>query len=210
MQSFERASRTYTRDSFRLLRRHFTAVDLAPPQLLLVYHSRTGLARQMADGLEAGARDAANMMGMDLEVVRKRAKDATAADVQSSSGYLFCAPENLASVSGEMKEFFDRTYYDMFDAVGVVGTNAYTEVPLLLGRPYGLAISAGTDGSAAAKQVERILLGWRLDKTCETLVVRNGLLQTQHNILAEKPKCSEETLERCKEIGGTVAATILL
>ena len=33
---------------------------------------------------------------------------ARARQVLRADGYIFCAPENLASVSGEMKEFFDR------------------------------------------------------------------------------------------------------
>ncbi len=32
-----------------------------------------------------------------------------------------------------MKEFFDRTYYSMFDVVGVCGANNYEEIPLLVG-----------------------------------------------------------------------------
>jgi multimeric flavodoxin WrbA len=147
----------------------------------------------MADGLETGAYDVAKAMEMPLEVKRVRAKDATATDVKTSDGFLFCAPENLAPVSGEMKEFFDRTYYDMFDIVGECGISGYEEVPILVGRPYGLAIAAGSDGFGASRQVER-----------------NGLPQTLTNILAEKPRCSEEALERCREMGGVVAATLLL
>ena len=32
-------------------------------------------------------------------------------DVLECDGYVFATPENLAAVSGLMKDFFDRTYY---------------------------------------------------------------------------------------------------
>ena len=181
-------------------------------RLLLVYHSRTGLARQMADALETGARSVAEEMGIPpgmFSIVCKRASEATAADVLQAEGYLFCAPENLASISGEMKEFFDRSYYSCFESLGTPGDARYTEVPLTLGRPFGLAIAAGSDGTGAARQIERICGGWRLQTVADTLIVRNGLTQTKENILAEKT-LSEEAEARCKELGGLLAATLLL
>ena len=45
------------------------------------------------------------------------------------------------------KEFFDRTYYA---ALG-----------RLNGRPYALAVAAGSDGQGAAGQMARICQGWR-------------------------------------------------
>ena len=178
--------------------------------LLLVYHSRTGWARQMAKEMEAGAQEAVVAMeGEDtLDVVRKTAACTTSADILGADGYLFCAPENLASVSGEMKEFFDRTYYDMFDEVE--GSTGYDEVPRLLGRPYALAIAAGSDGHGAARQIERICLGWRLDAVAETLVERNGLEQTKASILGEKQALPPDVVARCRDVGGIVAATLLL
>jgi multimeric flavodoxin WrbA len=95
-----------------------------------VWHSRTGLARQMAEALEKGAWSASHEMGISedaFSVDMRRAADATVDDVLSSDGYLFCAPENLASASGEMLEFFHRSYYPMF--------NSSDETSRLIGRP---------------------------------------------------------------------------
>lgn len=181
----------------QLLRRCSTT---ATPSLLLVWHSRTGLARQMADAMEHGALTAAAEMEVPLHVNKLCAADAGADDLLQAAAYLFCAPENLASTSGEMLEFFHRTYYNCFDD---------HEASLLLGRPYGVAIAAGSDGSSAARQIERIATGWRLKRCADPYINQNGLVQTKDNILAPKA-CSDEAIERCKELAGLVAATALL
>ena len=36
------------------------------------------------------------------------------------------------------------------------------EDPILAGRPYGLAVAGGSDGTMAAQQMSRIATGWRL------------------------------------------------
>ena len=191
-------------------KRAFTTVasSFSAPRLLLVYHSRTGFASSMADALELGAREAAEAMECSLFVDRVAASNATSKDVLGADGYLFCAPENLATVSGEMKEFFDRCYYDCFE--WEKGKGDADETSALLGRPYGLAIAGGSDGEGARRQVERICTGWRLRNVSDSIVERNGLAQTAENILAHGKRCSPEAAERCKQLGGLVAATMLL
>ena len=169
-------------------------------KLLVVYHSRTGLAQQMSKAMERGALFVSKEMESSLQIQRRRAADATIEDVLQSDGYLFCTPENLASASGEMLEFLHRTYYHAFDD---------NENSLLTGRPYGLAIAAGSDGTNAAKQIERICTGWRLRPVSDTFINRNGLQQDKASILLPKV-CSAEVQKRCEELGGLVAATLLL
>ena len=104
-------------------------------------------------------------------------------------------------------QFFHRTYYHAFAASESGGGD---EAPLLAGRPYGLAIAAGNDGSSAARQAERICTGWRLRRVADTFVHRNGLPQTKEHILATGKTCSAEARDACMQIGGLVAATVLL
>lgn len=165
----------------------------------------------MADEMERGALLAADEMGEEVRVQRKEAKNATVDDVLGASGFLFCAPENLATVSGEMKEFFDRSYYDAFSTTATSNKQEeYSEESRLAGRPFGLAIAAGSDGTGAARQVERICKGWRLRPVADTLIFQNGLTQTKENILAPKGPLPETTVDACAEIGGRVSATLLL
>jgi len=149
----------------------------------------------MAEAAAQGARDAAHAMeDATLHVRLVRAEDVQTQDVLQSDGYVFCAPENLAALTGEMKAFFDRHYYAVLDAVA--------------GRPYAAIIAAGTDGQGALRQLQRIATGWRLRETFAPIVARNGA-QTPEAILAPKT-VDEATLAQCRESGGTLAATLLL
>src|ERR1700676_4190679 len=103
--------------------------------LLIVYHSMTGGTLQMAAAAAAGARTESA-----LRISLLRAAEGTAADVLEASGYVFPSPENLAAMSGQMKDFFDRTYYAALDQLN--------------GRPYAVMICAGSDGRNAAQQIE--------------------------------------------------------
>ena len=158
-------------------------------EVLIVYHSLTGGAAQMAESAAAGAaREAA------IRVRRMPARDCGAQALLEASGYLFVCPENLASMSGVMKDFFDRTYYAVLERI--------------VGRPYATLICAGSDGSNAARQIERIATGWRLAAIAAPLIVCTHA-QTPEAIL--RPKQIEPAdLARCEELGATLGAGLAL
>ncbi len=157
------------------------------PHLLIVYHSRTGGSRQMAEAAGDAAR-------IEIETVIRPADDATADDVLAADGYLFCCPENLAALSGAMKEFFDRTYYEVLGRIE--------------GRPYALMICAGSDGETAARQAARIAQGWRLKPIQEPMIVCTHA-QTREQILAEKT-LPEAELDQCRELGQALGAGLAM
>jgi multimeric flavodoxin WrbA len=154
-------------------------------QLLVVYHSMTGAAQQLARAAADGATSE-----RDVDVRLLRAPDATSADVLAADGYLFAAPENLASMAGLMKDFFDRIYYDALDRVN--------------GRPYAAIVAAGTDGAGAARQIQRIATGLRLKEVAPPTIVRNGA-QTPEQIRAMKV-VPEQDLAAARELGAALAA----
>ncbi len=123
-----------------------------------------------------------------------RAEDAEPVHLLGADAYLFAAPENLAALSGAMKEFFDRSYYP------VLGK--------LEGRPYSQMICAGSDGENAVRQVARIATGWRLKSVQSPLIVCTHA-QTEAEILAEKT-IPEADLEKCRELGGAIAAGLAM
>jgi len=153
--------------------------------LLIVYHSMTGAAEQLADAAAAGARSEA-----DVQLRILRAAQAVADDVLAADGFLFATPENLATMAGLMKDFFDRVYYAVLDRIN--------------GRPYCAIIAAGTDGTGAARQVQRIATGLRLREIAPALVIRNGA-QTPEQILAAKVVPADD-LARAHELGAAMAA----
>lgn len=158
-------------------------------KLLIVYQSLTGGAAQMAQAAAAGA---ATVTNVAVELVT-----APAAGPQlllESDGYLFVCPENLAAIAGLMKDFFDRCYYPVLERLN--------------GRPYATLICAGSDGSNAARQIERIATGWRLKEIGPPLIVCTHA-QTPEEIL--KPKqIGAADLARCREVGATLAAGLEL
>ncbi|RLJ97963.1 flavodoxin family protein [Ruegeria conchae] len=156
-------------------------------QLLIVYHSRTGGARQMAEAAADAARDEAN-------TILKTADQTGPKDLLASDGYIFCAPENLAAISGLMKEFFDRCYYPVLGRIE--------------GRPYAQMVCAGSDGENAARQMARIATGWRLKEVQPPLIICTHA-QTPEAILAEKI-IPQEQLENCRDIGAALAAGLSL
>lgn len=157
--------------------------------LLIVFHTTTGGTRQMAEAAAAAARAEP---GVTVRLLR--APQAQPADVLAADGYLFATPENLAAVSGLMKDFFDRCYYPALDRIN--------------GRPYATLVCAGSDGRNAARQVERIATGWRLKPVAPPLIVCTHA-QTPEAILAPKQLGAEE-LQRCAELGAALAAGLAM
>lgn len=157
--------------------------------LLIVYHTMTGGTQQMAEAAAAAAREQSGV------VVKLQRADATQPeDVLVADGYLFATPENLAAISGLMKDFFDRSYYAALDRVN--------------GRPYAVMICAGSDGQNALRQIDRIATGWRLKAVAQGVIVCTHA-QTPERILAPKTIGADD-LERCAELGAGLAAGLAL
>lgn len=155
--------------------------------LLIIWHSRTGASQAMACAAHAGAM---TELGSRLS----SAEETSPADMLESAGYLFCFPENLGSMSGEMKAFFDRSYYPLLGQ--------------LEGRPYASIIAAGSGGEGAQLQLDRIVTGWRLRRVAEAMI-HCTTAQTPEAILAPKT-VSDEVLQACHSLGQGIAAGMSL
>ncbi len=141
----------------------------------------------MAEAAAAAAR-------AEIETVLKKADEASGSDLLSADGYIFAAPENLAAVSGVMKDFFDRAYYDVLGQIE--------------GRPYTQMVCAGSDGENAVRQIARIATGWRLRAVQEPLIICTHA-QTRELILADKV-IDNEGLSRCADMGAALGAGLTL
>ncbi|WP_086618520.1 NAD(P)H-dependent oxidoreductase [Erythrobacter tepidarius] len=147
-------------------------------RLLIVWHSRTGASEAMARAAAEGAGDALLL----------RADTVTEGDIIAAGGYLFVCPENLAAMSGLMKEMFDHHYYAVLGRIE--------------GRPYATIIAAGSDGEGAQRQIDRIATGWRLKRVAEGMIV-NFAAQTPEAIAAPKV-VSDKVLKQCRELGAAL------
>lgn len=154
-------------------------------KLLIVWHSRTGTAEALARAAAEGAGDRGRLL---------HCSEVDAEQILSAAGYIFACPENLASMSGAMKEMFDRTYYP------VLG--------LIEGRPYASIIAAGSDGEGAQRQLDRIATGWRLKRVTEGWIVNTGA-QSPEEILATKT-VPREALDEAEDLGRALAEGIAL
>jgi multimeric flavodoxin WrbA len=148
------------------------------PRILVVYQSQTGNTERMAQAVAEGAASIEN-----TEVILKRAADTSLEDLLACDGIAVGTPENFGYMSGAVKDFFDRTFYP---AEGKV-----------FRKPYVVFISAGNDGTGALNSIERIALGYQFKKVYNPVIARNS-----------KGGVTDEVLERCRELGQTIAGGI--
>lgn len=144
-------------------------------QLLIISHAPSPNTRCLRDALIAGAEAAGGV------TVRSKAPlDTVADDVLDADGVILSTPENLAYMSGALKDFFDRCYNPCLDETQ--------------GMPYALQVRAGTDGTGTCKAVDRIVTGLRWKAIAEPLICRGDF--------------RDEFEEQCRELGETFATAL--
>lgn len=158
-------------------------------RLAIIWHSMTGGSKALAEAAAQGASGTD-----DIETSLLHADAATPETLLDADGYIFAFPENLAAISGVMKAFFDRAYYPCLGRIE--------------GRPYALLVCAGSDGSNAFRQAERIATGWRLKKVADPLIVCTHA-QTPEAILAPK-QIAQADLRKAGELGAAMAEGLAL
>jgi multimeric flavodoxin WrbA len=150
------------------------------PRLLILWHSRTGASEALARAAAEGAGEAGWLVA---------AGEAEPAMLLAADGYIFVCPENLGTMSGLMKEAFDRAYYPLLGRVE--------------GRPYATLIAAGSDGEGAQRQIDRIVTGWRLKRVAPPVIV-NLSAQTPEAIVVPKI-VPEAALVQARDTGAALA-----
>lgn len=122
-------------------------------RLLIVFHSQGGSTEALAQAALRGAR-----REPDVDVVLRRAFDASLDDLLACDALLIGSPENLGYMAGAIKDFFDRTFYP-----------AQGKVDQL---PYAVFVKAGNDGSNTVVQIDRIARGYPFRKVADAVIVR--------------------------------------
>lgn len=115
----------------------------------------------------------------DAIALFKKAQETNADHLRQSHAVIICSPEYFGYMAGAIKDLFDRTYEELKDDKKIFK------------KPYAIVISAGNDGTGALNSIERILRGFKFK-------------MVQHPIIS-KGTVTEEVLDRCYELGRTVA-----
>lgn len=121
--------------------------------LLIVSHAPSPNTKRLLDAVTEGA-------GSDeIEGIRIRVKpplEAGPEDILRADGLILGTTENLGYMSGALKDFFDRSYYQVIEKTDAL--------------PYALYIRAGLDGTGTRRAVESIASGLSWKQVQETTI----------------------------------------
>lgn len=144
-------------------------------KLLIVANMPSENTKVLANSVLKGAQHPAIE---DISVNLYHPLDATAESVLGADGIIIGSTENFGSMSGLVKDFFERIYYPCLEPKQ--------------GLPYALYIRAGNDGAGTRAGIEKIILGlrWRAVHDC---VLLKGNYQSGF-------------VDQCEELGMHMAA----
>lgn len=127
------------------------------PTILVIAHTPSPNLKRLAEAALAGTRHP------DLEAVTGRCLspfETGPDDVKAAAGLLLVTPENLGSMAGATKDFFDRCYMPCLEETQ--------------GRPFRAIVRAGHDGTGTCRQIETIATGLRWKPVDAPLVCRGA------------------------------------
>jgi multimeric flavodoxin WrbA len=136
----------------------------------------------MQEMLEAVRAGAAHEELSEVDVEVRPALSASASDLLSADAVVLGTPANIGYMSGALKHFFDTVYYPTLEAK--------------VGMPYGLYVHGGNDTTGAVKGVEKVVTGMKWQQVTAPVTVTGQV--------------DKAALEACQELGGTVAAHLLM
>lgn len=146
-------------------------------KLLIIAHAPSpnlqALQSAIVDGAQAPEID-------NVEVKCSSPFDLTVSEVLEADALILLTPENLGYMSGALKDFFDRCFYDLDGKTDAL--------------PYALAIRAGSDGTGTRRAVESIAQGLKW-KAVQAPVIFRG--QWREDFLAD-----------ARELGMALAAAL--
>ena len=129
----------------------------------------------MAEAVIRGA-ESSDIEGVEVRV--RTALEANSDDLLWADAFILGTPENFGYMSGALKYFLDRVYYDCEGKID--------------GKSFGLFTRAGNDGSGAISSIRRILAGLNVKEVQEPVLIAGEF--------------DESRLAECEELGMTLSA----
>lgn len=123
-------------------------------RLLILAHTPSENLRALATAAERGARKA------EVDVMIAQPLSAGPGDLLQADALILGTNENLGSMAGASKDWFDRVYYPTLDQKQ--------------GLPYAAYIRAGHDGTGTQRQLSTIITGLKWRAVQEPLVLRGS------------------------------------
>ncbi len=136
----------------------------------------------MQEMLEAVRAGAGHEELAEVDVVVRPALSATASDLLAADAVVLGTPANIGYMSGALKHFLDGVYYPTLEAK--------------VGLPYGLYVHGGSDTTGAVRAVEKVVAGLRWERVAAHVTVTGPV--------------DRAAKDACEELGGTVAARLVL
>jgi multimeric flavodoxin WrbA len=146
-------------------------------KLLIIYHSQSGNTEKLAKACFEGI-----IEKQEVAVYFKRALGTTLQDIQNCDGLIIVTPEYFGTMSGAVKDFFDRTYYPAREQN--------------INLPFALIICCENEGEGTQRDIEKIAKGYILRKSLEPLIIKDKELEVR--------------VQEAKELGQTFAAGLAL
>lgn len=144
-------------------------------QLLIVAHTPSPNTSRMAEAVLNGAHheDIENVMARHIRPLEAGPDDVLAADA-----IILGTTENLGTMSGALKDFFDRIYYPCLEKTQAL--------------PFASFVRAGKDGTGTLRAIDSITTGLRWRAIQEPLLCQGEF--------------QEAFITQCEELGLYVAA----
>ena len=144
-------------------------------RLLIVAHAPSPNTERLRDAIAAGVAAAESDT---VEAMVQSPFETGPVDVLAAHAIILFTMENLGYMSGALKDFFDRTYYQVLEEKQ--------------GLSYLLIVRAGHDGTGTRRGVETIVTGLRWKAVQEPLICRGDF--------------DEAFVGQCEEAGMLMAA----
>lgn len=144
-------------------------------QLLVIAHAPSKNTRALLQAVEQGAQ------ASSITTIIKSPFDTNSIDALNADAIILFTPENLGYMSGALKDFFDRTYYDVLEEKQ--------------GLPVAAIVRAGSDGTGTVRALQTITTGLRWRWVQEPLILKGEFKDSFLNEVRELAEALAVALE---------------